>query len=105
MEELVTALEENTMAKLSEANRQLKTRSEMSSIIAEKSNTNYGDVSAMGDFDLMTYLTDMASSVAAKNLDLKDFGITGLSNTTDFSKATSEQLKQWAEALAVEGGK
>ena len=105
IDELPAALEENTMAKLNEANRQLKSRSEMSSIIAEKSNTKYGDIGAMGDFDLMTYLTDMASSAAAKNLDLKDFGIAGLSNTTDFSKATSEQLKQWAEALAVEGGK
>jgi hypothetical protein len=37
METLTEALEENTLAKLDEANRQLKARSQMSEIVTEES--------------------------------------------------------------------
>jgi hypothetical protein len=64
MDNLVDALEKNTMAKLTEASRQLKARSEMSGIISENAN-KYDDVGTMGDFDLMTYLTDMREKISA----------------------------------------
>jgi hypothetical protein len=76
----------------------------MSAIIDEESE-KYGSVDAMDDLDLMSYLTQMRDEFAKKNLNIADFGIAGLSNETDFSRATTEQLKEWAKNIALEGGK
>jgi hypothetical protein len=104
IETLIAALEENTITQMDEANRQLNARAGMAGIISKEAE-NHGEVGAMSNFDLMEYLTAMREKVSAGGYDLADFGIAGLSNTTNFSKATTEQLKEWAGAIALEGGK
>jgi hypothetical protein len=104
MEELTEALEKNTLAKLEEANRQLKAKARMSAITEEQSE-NYGNVEAMGRMDLLDYLTNMRYSFASEGLNIADLGVTGLSNETNFSKADNSQLLAWATAIASEIGK
>lgn len=105
METLTEAVKENTVAQLQEANRQLKSRTEMSDIIQQYEENNPGSVSTMDEFGLMTYLTDLREAFQQKGLDIADFGIAGLTGATDFSKASAEQLREWADAIAIEGGK
>ena len=104
MEDLIDALEKNTLAKLKEANRQLKVRSEMAGIVATESR-KYGNVDAMGKMDLLTYLTNMRQAFADASLDIADLGIQGLSGTVDFSKVSLEDLQSWAQQIAAENGK
>ena len=104
IEELTAALEENTVAIMGEANRQLKARGAMANIVEQESN-KYASVDTMGDMDLMSYITDMRQAFADQGLNISDLGIEGLTNLTDISKASSEQLKTWASAIALEGGK
>ena len=104
MQELTDAIEKNTVAKLTEANRQLGTRTEMAKIV-EANAGNYGSTDAMGSLDLMTYLIDMRDKFAQQNLNIEDLGIAGLSNTTDFSKVSEATLREWAGAIASEGVK
>jgi hypothetical protein len=104
IEELTAALEENTIAIMGEANRQLKARGAMAKIV-EQENDKYASVDTMGDMDLMSYITDMRQAFADQGLNISDLGIEGLTNLTDISKASSEQLKTWASAIALEGGK
>ena len=103
MEALIEALEENTLAKLDEANRQLKARSQMAEIVEEESR-NYGQVSGMSEMDLMTYLTNMRQAFADQGLNIADLGIQGLSNNVDFSEASEDTLREWAKAVASEEG-
>ena len=104
VEELTEALEKNTLAKLDEANRQLKAKAQMSSIIEEQGES-YGNIEAMGRMDLLNYLTNVRHSISSEGLNIADLGVTGLSNETDFSKAGNSQLLAWATAIASEIGK
>ena len=106
MEDLREALEENTVAKLQEANRQLKSRSEMSAIIqAETESQGFTSTTYMDEEQRMEYLNHMRNVLVSQGKNLEDFGIAGLGSMTDFSTATAEQLKEWAEAIAAEGAK
>ena len=104
MDSLVEALEENTLAKLGEANRQLNEKSGMANIIKTKAE-DYGQVESMDSSELITYITDMRLAIADKGHNIADLGIAGLSNSTELSKATTEQLREWAQQVAAEGGK
>ena len=102
MESLTEALERNTLAKLSEANRQLEDKIAMAEIVDAQ---DYGNVEAMGRNDLLNYLTNMRHDFATEGLDIADLGVTGLSNETNFSKLSDEQLLTMATAVAGEAGK
>ena len=105
MEELVEALEKNTLAKLNEANKQLSNKIAISEIIADNAPGYSANFDGMDTIDLLTYLTDMRYNIAASGLDIAELGISGLSNNTEFSKADKDTLVTWATALASEGGK
>ena len=103
MEKLTDALEKNTVAKLDEVNRQLKSRGEMAKIIEEESKNV--SVEHMNETQARDYLTEMRQRFLTSGLNIEDFGIEGLSNTTDFSQLSAEQIKKMAKELALEGGK
>ena len=105
MKGLIEALEKNTLAKLSEANRQLSNKIEISKIISDKATNYSANFDNMDTIDLLTYLTDMRYNIAASGLDIADLGISGLNNNTEFFKADKDTLVTWATALASEGGK
>jgi hypothetical protein len=73
--------------------------------IVKTESKKFGSVDAMGDMDRMSYITKMRQDFADQGLNISDLGIEGLTNLTDISKASSEQLKTWASAIALEGGK
>jgi hypothetical protein len=66
---------------------------------------DYGNVEAMGRNDLLNYLTNMRHDFATEGLNIADLGVTGLSNETNFSKLSDEQLLTMATAVASEAGK
>lgn len=105
MEELIEALEKNTLAKLNEANKQLSDKTKISEIIANNASNYSANFDSMDTIDLLTYLTDMRYNITASGLDIKDLGIPGLSNNVEFSEADRDTLVTWATALANEGGK
>ena len=106
MEELTQALEKNTIAKLGEANRQLKARGAMAEIITQQTDDKkYTAVENMDQLGLMTYITNMRQAFVNESLDIADLGIEGLSNSTDISKISEDKLREWAQAIAQEGGK
>ena len=104
IQDLTKALEENTTATLQEANRQLKSRADMAQIISNES-INYGSIEGMNEEQLLEYLTAISNILNLYKLDIADFGIEGLSKDTNFAAASIDQKRQWASALAIEGGK
>lgn len=102
IEELISAVQENTIALLGEANRQLASKTEMAKIISENAKT-MADPIAMDREGLLQYLMKMRYDIAAAGYNISDFGHEGLDNATVFSDATTDQLKEWAKLIATEG--
>ena len=103
MDALVEALEENTIANIDEANRQLDTKIGFSKI-AE--GMELKDVGNMDEKLLRQYLSTVQQRSAEQGLDVADLGLKGFSNATDLNDVsiTKDQLLEWAEAFAATGG-
>jgi hypothetical protein len=104
MEDLTDAIKENTVSKLQEANRQLDARGKMADEIVEYNKGKNTNADLMSEYDMMNYLTDIRAKFNEKGLNISDFGIEGLTNQTDFSKASAEQLRKWVSQIVTEGG-
>ena len=103
IDELESAVRENTAAILEEANQQLANKTAMSEIISKKALTMGDPLSMENRDDLLNYLMTMRSTIMAQGYNLSDFGYEGLSNNTIFSNADDDLLKQWASLIATEG--
>lgn len=104
MEDLIDAIKKNTVSKLQEANRQLDARGKMADEIEEYNEGKNTNADLMSEYDMMNYLTDIRAKFNKNGLNISDFGIEGLTNQTDFSKAGAEQLRKWVSQIVIEGG-
>ena len=106
MKDLTDAVEQNTVALLQEANRQLESRSNMSSAMSNAiEKGEYGAISTMSQLDLAEFVLDMKQAINGVGGDISDFGIEGLDKNTSVMSADKETLLTWANALMVEANK
>ena len=103
IQDLVAALEENTIANIEEANRQLDSKITFSEIAEGIEKKNVGD---MNEAQLRAYLNEAISKSAEQGKDVADLGVAGFSNTSDLyaEGVDKETLLKWAQAFAATGG-
>lgn len=103
MSALTAALEDNTIANIDEANRQLDSLIAFGDIAnsIEKNNLDH-----MNDNQLREYLIQAISSAAEQGLNLSDLGVVGLNNDTNLfaENIDKDKLMEWASAFAATGG-
>lgn len=99
MDELIDALEDNTLNNIAIANRQLKAQTDMVEAM-HKVRPSKGDPNHMDEQELIDYLMTMRTATMATGHNLSEFGIAGLADDTVFSALSVEELKRMASALA-----
>lgn len=101
MKELEEAVKENTLNRIKDANKYKQDKVGMGNIINEKGAGK--SFQGMTDYELMNWLTSLRSSFMGSGYNIGDLGIEGLGGYTDFSKASREQLMNWAMSLFTIG--
>lgn len=103
IQDLIAALEENTIANIEEANRQLDSKIAFSGIAEGIENKNVSD---MNEAQLRGYLNEAISKSAREGLNVADLGIAGFSNASDLYAEGVDKgtLLKWAQAFAATGG-
>ena len=108
-EQLVQALQENTIALLSKTKDMLSDQLEASQILNDKDvegnskDTEYSDfldnAASMSDDEVKTQLTEILGNLTGAGIDLSTLGISGLSNDTDIDSLNSEGLLKIVNGL------
>ena len=108
-EQLVQALQENTIALLSKTKDMLSDQLEASQILNDKDtegnskDTEYSDfldnAASMSDDEVKTQLTEILGNLIGAGIDLSTLGISGLSNDTKIEDLNSEGLLKIVNGL------
>ena len=108
-EQLIQALQENTIALLSKTKDMLSDQLEVSQILNDKDaegnskDTEYSDfldnAASMSEDDIESGLTSIINSLKGAGIDLSTLGISGLSNDTDITTLNSEGLLKIVNGL------
>ena len=107
MDALTIALEENTIAVLGEANRQLGSLIEFAGIAeARKAEGKATNTDKMDTVQLQSYLTEVVAQASALGLDVANLGEEGFTNGTNFfdPNISTDTLRKWANAFQATAG-